>query len=321
MATALAVVMTPGLFVVYVSSLAMGPDPSLARPQQGAPGRDDVAGIDVASLNPSVVYGLSFRNVAFDTPDEVTLRGWLIPSADGSHDPSAIGIVAVHDQGGDRRAFLDLADDFHWAGYPVLLFDSRNHGESDRTPASSIVSSGSLDVIAAARFLEDESGVTRVAAIGVGLGANSALFAASEGGIDAVIAEGPDTGIYAKLRNRPDLSLTPDWALLLSTRLALARLGDLDSALHRPTSSALDVVERISPRPLLLIHGERDRVVPLAEVEKLYRSAQNPKELWIIPDGGHGNLRAQLGDVYGPRVVRFLERTLRASRKPGRFED
>jgi dipeptidyl aminopeptidase/acylaminoacyl peptidase len=46
-------------------------------------------------------------------------------------------------------------------------------------------------------------------------------------------------------------------------------------------------IKKISPRPLLLIHGEKDDIVPVKQAEKLYKQAHEPKKLVIIEDAGH----------------------------------
>ncbi len=46
-------------------------------------------------------------------------------------------------------------------------------------------------------------------------------------------------------------------------------------------------VSRIAPRPLLILHGDADEVVPAAHASRLYDAAAEPKELAIIPEGRH----------------------------------
>jgi len=46
-------------------------------------------------------------------------------------------------------------------------------------------------------------------------------------------------------------------------------------------------VAELSPRPLLLIHGERDRNLPAASSRYIYEWARQPKELYILKNNGH----------------------------------
>ena len=50
--------------------------------------------------------------------------------------------------------------------------------------------------------------------------------------------------------------------------------------------------------PLLVLHGERDRVVPIRFAEKLFALAREPKRMVRFPQGGHVNL-----DDYGAAKV------------------
>jgi fermentation-respiration switch protein FrsA (DUF1100 family) len=48
-----------------------------------------------------------------------------------------------------------------------------------------------------------------------------------------------------------------------------------------------DHVDKIAPRPLLLVHGSQDETVPVSHARRLYEKAGNPKELVIIEGAGH----------------------------------
>jgi fermentation-respiration switch protein FrsA (DUF1100 family) len=49
----------------------------------------------------------------------------------------------------------------------------------------------------------------------------------------------------------------------------------------------IEYVDKISPKPLLLVHGDQDEVVPVAHAEKLFGKAGQPKELVMLPGAGH----------------------------------
>jgi fermentation-respiration switch protein FrsA (DUF1100 family) len=53
------------------------------------------------------------------------------------------------------------------------------------------------------------------------------------------------------------------------------------------TVSPIHWIDRISPRPLLLIHGDKDDLVPVEHAYKLYEKATEPKELFVIPGASH----------------------------------
>ena len=70
------------------------------------------------------------------------------------------------------------------------------------------------------------------------------------------------------------------------------------------------VVGRISPRPLLLIHGLEDVALPPVNSERLYAAAGEPKELWLVPGTGHSGARGVDRAEYERRVIAFFRRSL-----------
>lgn len=51
--------------------------------------------------------------------------------------------------------------------------------------------------------------------------------------------------------------------------------------------SPIKWISLISPRPLLIVHGEADELVPVRQARQLYRRAGEPKELALIAGAGH----------------------------------
>ena len=76
--------------------------------------------------------GLAFEAVEFAAPDGIVLRGWFLPGA-GQEGPEAATIIFAHGFRGNRLepGVPALGDPpFVSAGFNVLMFDFRNHGES-----------------------------------------------------------------------------------------------------------------------------------------------------------------------------------------------
>ncbi|MGE5189439.1 MAG: alpha/beta hydrolase, partial [Gemmatimonadota bacterium] len=63
-------------------------------------------------------------------------------------------------------------------------------------------------------------------------------------------------------------------------------------------------IARVAPVPVLIVHGDADRIVPVAHAERLFALAAEPKALWIVPGAGHIGAFA-LPDVRA-RLLRFL---------------
>ena len=81
----------------------------------------------------------------------------------------------------------------------------------------------------------------------------------------------------------------------------------LGAALVRDTHSPIHAVDKISPIPLIVIHGTKDRVVPFYHGKRLYDKAKDPKELWTIKNGGHVEALSKYRKEVIPRLYkRFL---------------
>jgi hypothetical protein len=151
--------------------------------------------------------GLEFEDAAFGAADGIGLKGWFIPSATEGRGPAVVfvhgwmwnrlGNVA-HQVKGLKDAdvdFLPAAKALHDAGYHVLLFDVRWHGESERS--SKPLSYGPVearDYIGAVRYLRSRPDVDgeRIGAIGTSMGGNIVLYGTPEAQpIKAILAIQP----------------------------------------------------------------------------------------------------------------------------------
>lgn len=259
-----------------------------------------------AVLDPLRDFGLAFEDVAFPAADGSTLRGWLVP---GPGKPAG-AVVAVHGGGADRREFLRQLPLFYNAGYTTLLFDCREQGVSDGATRGISLGFREHDDVSSAVAFMDGRGFLDVGVIGTSQGAASAILAAAaDPRIDAVIAENPFTSVYDLMR---DSGAVPEGfprpLLWLISRLAVLRMGGVGQP------SPLEVVDRIAPRPLLLMHGTADGAIPYQQSEQLFARAREPKELWIVPGGQHAMLYNSNPDEWRQRVLGFLARSLGARR-------
>ncbi len=277
-------------------------------PEQGLVPMDPAANFFIwqgGYRDPRTDLGLDYEAVELPARDGSTLRGWFVPG-----DPGATaGVVAVHGAGADRREFLRQVPVLHRAGYPVLLFDCREHGISDG--AGRGISLGireSEDVVAAVAFAKHSRGLERVAVIGTSQGAASAILAAAaDPSIDAVIAENSFTSIEDLIRDvrvPEDARPTPGWVARVVAAFSIWRMGGWG----RP--APIDVVAAIAPRPLLLMHGTKDRAIPSAHSERLRAAAGEPVELWLLEGGRHAALFDRAPEEWERRVLGFLARWL-----------
>jgi len=59
--------------------------------------------------------------------------------------------------------------------------------------------------------------------------------------------------------------------------------------------------------PLLVLHGERDEVVPFAQGRRVFDKAPEPKRFFAIPGASHNDTYLVGGEAYWRALREFLE--------------
>ena len=65
--------------------------------------------------------------------------------------------------------------------------------------------------------------------------------------------------------------------------------------------------------PLLIIHGDADRIIPHAHGEKLFEAANEPKKFYTVKGAGHNNILLKAGERYWMTLKEFLDSAPAAS--------
>ena len=163
----------------------------------------------------------------------------------------------------------------------VIAFDFRGHGESGG--ATTFGDKELLDVDAVLEYAHG-FGYQRTVIMGSSMGgAISIRYAADAPAVDAVITMGAFAHKQFSKMAMVGMGLLK-WSVSRGVvkRASPTRI-ERASAPYDPR----DYVGRISPRPLLLLHGEHDPLIPLAHAQQLFARAGEPKTLYVIPRGGH----------------------------------
>ncbi len=244
---------------------------------------------------------VSYEEVSFVTEDGLTLRGWWFP-----HPESDRVVVAATGHKGTKPDLLGIGSGLWRAGYNVLLFDYRGCGESDPAPLS-VGFYEQRDLRAASTWSRGRVPGARLGLIGFSMGAAlSILAAATDPTIRVVVADSAYATLQGVVANAYGRYRVPSWPFLaLSDRYNGWRYGYRYGAL-RPVA----VVEKLAPRPLLIIHGTRDAVTPVAHAHHLYDAAGAPKELWIAEGAHHCGAYFLDRERYVARVADFFARGL-----------
>jgi pimeloyl-ACP methyl ester carboxylesterase len=259
------------------------------------------------SRDPQHDHGLAYEDVSFAAIDGSTLRGWFVPAGEQARG----AVVTVHGGGGDRRSYMDLLPVLHGGGYSVLMFDCREQGISDGAGRGmSLGMRESADVVSAVGWLT-ERGFETIAALGSSQGATSVILAAGvDPSIDAVVAQGTGTTLYAMSRANAKLAPFPDWFVRLFVRTILWRTGPPWHEIVAGGPNPANAIGRIAPRPILLIQGADDEMAPASQARENFALAGKPKELWIVDGAAHRGLRQVAGAEYDGRILAFLNKHL-----------
>lgn len=252
-------------------------------------------------------YGLTYwEDIGFEAGDGVELGAWYVPPAP---ETQGAAVIFLHGLGGNRG---DLASQVAMVvrhGYGALAIDMRNHGRS----AAAMTTLGYReveDVYGAVAYLLSRPGINsgRIALFGNSMGAATAICATARiPQVRAVIAqsaftsleENIETGVVAQL-GLPPFPFVPliTWLGERSTGLRISRVRPIDD------------VARISPRPILFIHGRQDGYVSADNSRRLYAQAYEPKALYLIDHADHKSPMLAEPETYEKRVMQFLGRSL-----------
>lgn len=221
------------------------------------------------------------------TADGLELGAWFLP---GERTESGAAVIVFNGNAGDRSFRSGLARSLSRAGLSVLLFDYRGYGGNAGRPTEA----GLLeDARAARRWLEGREGVDpdRILYFAESLGCAVALALAAERPPAALVLRSPfpslvDVGRY----HYPFLPVGP---------LLKDRFDCLDLA-------------RALRCPVLVVAGERDRIVPPSLSRELFEAAAEPKRLLIVPGADHNDEEL----VEGEQLVAETVRLARMPREP-----
>ena len=196
--------------------------------------------------------------------------------------PSAPTVFYFHGNAEDIGQVLPILQTYQIRGFNVACFDYRGFGLSGGTPSEERVYS---DGEAVYRYLLDSKGVVEE---------NLILHGRSLGGGAAV---------------EMGMRFNPRGMILESTFRSVYQLGlpvrwlPFDKFHNESKLASLEL-------PVLIIHGEEDRVVPISHGKRLAKLAGDEGQSVWVPGAGHNDLVAKLGLGYWRVVERFIREAI-----------
>lgn len=225
-------------------------------------------------------YDLKYEEVWFPASDGVLLYGWWIPG--GKHT-----LLFAHGNGGNISHRVDIAAWFYAVGFSVFLFDYRGYGKSQGNPTER----GTYrDIEGAFRYLHDKLNIP----------ASNVVLAGESMGAAVVIDLCTRHNFRAVVLISPALNFSQVMSHLYPDRPFEKKFADI-------YDSSIKMFEVHSP--VLIVHGDKDELVPFEQGKALFRMANSPKAFHRVRGAIHNNIYEMGGKELFKRIREFVEKS------------
>ncbi|WP_010093850.1 alpha/beta hydrolase [Ornithinibacillus scapharcae] len=241
---------------------------------------------------------------------EITSYDDLVLKAGFIENESETGkaVILAHGYRGNRDHMDDLVKFYYDQGFDVLMPDARGHGESE----GDYIGYGwhdRLDYKKWIDLLRNEFESEQILLHGNSMGATLVLMTSGEElpeEVKGIIADSGYTSVKEELRHQlKHLYHLPAFPILDVTSV----ITKVRAGYYFGEASALEQVKK-NTRPLFIIHGDSDELVPTNMAYELYEAAGGEKELWIVPDAGHTKAYSVATEEFQERLLAFINKTV-----------
>jgi dipeptidyl aminopeptidase/acylaminoacyl peptidase len=255
-------------------------------------------------LHPSDLQ-LPYEELTLKTAEGISLFCWLIKA----RGPAKGTVIYLHGVSECVIVGLPMAKQLHDRGYNVFLYDSRRHGNS----GGSFCTYGfyeKYDTTTVINYLESRPDIQigNVGLFGASMGAAVAIQVASiDSRIAAVVAESGFATLRTVFDDYQKRMIKLPWHYL---RNLVIRRSEHLAHFKANAVSPLEAVKKVHV-PIFIIHGTADDRIKCSYSELVYKNANEPKELLLLPGAKHNDMAQIGGEEYARRIVDFFERHLR----------
>lgn len=240
-----------------------------------------------------------FSELTLTTSDGLSLAAWYAESTNGAV------ILVVHGAGAGRSSVIPYAALLHQSGFGVLALSMRGYDESEGR-INRLGWRGSTDIGAAVSFLQARDPALKIGGLGLSMGAEILLGAASAyPQISAIVAEG---ATFRALNEYVSLPLNAPLYRHF-TQSVFTTMVQLLSGDQPPQPTLLDsMTQATSTRFLVIAAGQEDDEIAFNTF--FQENLPDRCQLWVIPDAAHtGGLSVDPLE-YEQRVLDFFNSTL-----------
>ena len=241
---------------------------------------------------------LPFETRRLRAADGIELEAWYVP-----HSDSRATVVLFHGYGTCKSKLLNEAGAFHDLRCNTLLVDFRGSGGSGGN-ATTLGMFEAHDVAAACELARTLGPQVPLVLYGRSMGSVAILRAIAREGVrpDAAILECPFDRLLGTVAHRFSAMGLPSFPCAE----LLVFWGGVQHGMNGFAHNPVEYASRVDC-PVLLLHGERDRRVSVAEVEAVSKNLAGKKRLEIFPDVGHEACYRTRPDLWLQHVAAFLQ--------------
>lgn len=231
-------------------------------------------------------YGLKFQEISFPSSDGVSLTGWWMEHP--GKDSKRPVLLYCHGNADCVSQLAEVSRIFYDFGFDEFIFDYRSYGGSAKAPLSE--KAVERDARAAYEWLKTKGFKdNRIIIWGHSLGSSVAAELASETHPAGLILEGAFPSIYAVSR------LRDPWLLVFPFMI-------LDKFETEKYVTRRDC-------PLLMIHAEKDTIIPIELGRRVFEKAPEPKR-WVEVKGIDHNNFPSVAYEYKKPIQDFVKSCL-----------
>jgi len=266
------------------------------------------------------------ETVSFPTGNGLTLRGCYLPAPGRRKGVVMFGL----EFGSNRWSCVPYCEFLREQGYDIFAFEFRGQGESDPQPGYEplqwVTNFEVEDFGAAVAYLKTrpDADPQGVGFFGISKGASAGLIAAADDPyVRCFVSDGAFAShttmvpymqkwVFIYCRSSIVVRWIPAWYFRRCAHMALGRIQK-ERGCYFPHLE--DVIDRLSPRPLLMIHGRGDTYIKPDMARALFDRAGQPKEFWLVEGAKHNQAFQVAGPEYQRRVLVFFDEHLAAAKK------
>jgi fermentation-respiration switch protein FrsA (DUF1100 family) len=240
------------------------------------------------------------EEIFIEVEPHLKVAGWYFSSREKTHKKPKALIVFFH---GNAENMSSHYANLVWIldhGYDFFIWDYRGYWKSQGTPDPQNTFEDGIKVI---QTISKKDPKLPVIIFGESLGGAIALKSVIElkkskedVPLKAVVIDSSFTSYKAEGR----FVLSQHWLTWALQPLTYLALSDR----YAPDGE----IDKISPTPLLVIHGKKDAVVGYYEGEEIFKQAKDPKEFWSLENGIHTDVFWGHKGIYRTKFVEYLDK-------------